>query len=425
MHREFATIESSIEAFVEQPDDPTLLLDMTDNDVVPVLKMLQSLDQRVGDAIFLIFPFACETAGMYLQRCMEALDHQIDEENHERVGRDEAPWPPLPLTCIDPRRTPAERLRNAIIHIHTLVPEGAKVVWAWLPASIADADGFAKMMLHLLALNGFEDWMEGHRFCIRDDRDRPCLIPLARERRAEHVVILPVDLSSQKAIRNLVDVANDEVQPIAQRMGALMQIAALDLAHGRLPDALRKYRALYGFHAERHDATGCALALHGLGDVALRRGAQRDANLWYGRALQMALDGRNLLVVLNSLMAIGNCSSALGEHANAAAWFNLASTAAGRLMLVHTKIEAMEKAGVALLACGKAAEAAKHWADAKGLCEQFGCERQRCGMLDRLVSLYAKAGLKAEAKAYELEKAPLLAARRRGAPASATHDNRT
>ena len=424
MHREFAAIESSIEAFVQQPDDPTLLLEMTDNDVVPVLKMLQSLDQRVCDAIFLIFPFACDTAEMYLLRCTEALGHQIDEENRARAERGEARWPPLPLTCTDPRRTPAERLHNAVMHIHALVPDGAKVVWAWLPASIADADGFTKMMLHLLAPNGFKEWMDGHRFCIRDDRDRPCLIPLAREIRAEHVLILPVDISSQKATRSLVDVANDEAQPIAQRMGALTQIAALDLAHGRLSDALRKYRALYGFHAERHDAMGCAMALHGLGDVALRQGSQRDAGVWYGRALQAGLDGRNLLAVLNSLMAIGNCSSALGEPAKAAAWFDLASTAAGRLMLVHTKIEAMEKAGVALLACGKAAEAAKNWVDAKGLCEQFGCERQRCGVLDRLVSLYAKAGLKAEAKAYEREKDLLVAASRRGATASTTHDDR-
>ena len=425
MHREFAAIESSIEAFVEQPDDPTLLLEMTDNDVVPVLKMLQSLDERVGDAIFLSFPFACDAADTYLQNCMTALGRQIDEENRARVERDEARWASLPLTCTDPRCTPAERLRDAVMHIHTLIPEGTKVVWAWLPSSIGDVAGFAKLVLQLLALNGFEDWMEGHRFCIRDDRNHPCLIPLARERKAEHVLILPVDFSSGKATRNLVDVANDAAQPIAQRMGALMQIAAIDLAHGRLPDAQRKYHALLAFHAERQDATGCAVALHGLGDVALRKGSQRDAQEWYARALPSALDGRNLHVVLNSLMAVGNCCNALGEHAKAAVYFDLASGAAGRLMLVHTKIEAMEKAGVALLACGKAAEAAKSWIDAKGLCEQFGCERQRCSILDRLVSLYAKAGLKTEARAYELEKDPVFAARQRGAAAAPiAHESR-
>ncbi|NTY41637.1 hypothetical protein [Burkholderia diffusa] len=395
------------------------MIEATDNDVVPVLKMLQSLDERVGDAVFLIFPFPCDSADAYLQTCMEMLGRQIDEENRARVEHGETRWPSLPLTCTDPRCAPAERLRDAVMHVRGLVPEGAKVVWAWLPSSIGDVAGFAKVVLQLLALNGFEAWMEGHRFCIRDDRNHPCLIPLARERKAEHVLILPVDFSSEKATRNLVDVANDATQPMEQRMGALMQIAAIDLAHGRLPDAQRKYRALLAFHAGRQDSTGCAVALHGLGDVALRRGSARDAKEWYVLALPAALDGRNLLVVLNSLMAVGHCCDALGEHAKAAVYFDLASGAAGRLMLVHTKIEAMEKAGVALLACGKAAEAAKSWIDAKGLCEQFGCERQRCNILDRLVSLYAKAGLKREARAYELEKDPLFAARQRGAAVSA------
>ncbi|RQR50491.1 hypothetical protein DIE21_17170 [Burkholderia sp. Bp9140] len=422
MHREFAAIEASIEAFIEQPDDPTLLLEATDNDVVPVLKMMQSLDERVGDAIFLIFPFPCDSADVYLQTCMERLARQIDEESRARVERGEAGWPPLPLTCTDPRRAPALRLRDAVMHVHTLMPEGTKVVWAWLPSPMGDFGGFAKMVLQCLTLNGFEDWMEGHRFCIRDDRKRPCLIPLAREKKAENVLILTVDFSSEKATRNLVDMANDAAHPIEQRMGALMQIAGIDLAHGRLPEAQRKYYALFAFHAERKDSTGCAVALHGLGDVALRHGSPSDARDWYVRALPAALDGRNLLVVVNALMATGSCCSTLGEHAKAASYFDLASGAAGRLMLVHTKIEAMEKGGVALLACSKAAEAAKSWIAAKGLCEQFGCERQRISILDRLVLLYGNAGLKTEARAYELEKDPLYVARLRGVAAPATHD---
>ncbi|VWD28084.1 tetratricopeptide repeat protein [Burkholderia contaminans] len=422
MHREFSAIESSLEAFIDQPDDPTLLIEATDNDLVPVLKMMQSLDERLGDAVFLNFPFPCDSADAYLQTCMEALARQIDDASSARIERGETSWPPLPLTCTDPRRAPAARLRDAVTHVHTLMPEGTKVVWAWLPSPMGDFGGFAKLVLQCLALNGFEEWMEGHRFCIRDDRKHPCLIPLAREKKAEHVLILPVDFSSEKATRHLVDIANDAVHPIEQRMGALLQIAGIDLAQGRLPEAQRKYYALFSFHAERKDATGCAVALHGLGDVALRHGSPRDAKDWYMRALPAALDGRNLLVVLNALMATGSCCNTLGEHAKAATYFDLASGAAGRLMLVHTKIEAMEKGGVALLACGQAAEAAKSWIAAKGLCEKFGCERQRISLLDRLVSLYGNAGLKTEARAYELEKDPLYMTRLRGVVAPTVHD---
>lgn len=404
MHREFAAIESSIETFIEQPDDSTLLLRMSDNDVVPVLKMFQSLDERVGDAIFLCFPFACDEIHTYVNQCMESLGRQIDEESASRIALGEAPWPSLPMLCLDPRREPFQRLREALGHVRALAPDGTKVVWAWLPSSLGDGGGFSAMALQLLALDGFEHWMEGHRFCVRDDAARPFLIPLARERRAQHVLTLSVDFSSESASRDLADLANDEAQPIVQRMGALLQIAAIDLAQGRLPEAQRKYRALYAFHADRNDSTRAALALHGLGDVASRRGSQPDAKTWYLRALPAALDGDNLLAVINSLMAIGDCCNALKEHANAAAYFDIASGAAGRLLLVDSKIVAMEKAGVAMLACGKTAEAAKRWIDAKGLCEQFACARLHRSIVDRLVSLYAKAGLKAEARAFALER---------------------
>lgn len=423
MHREFEAVQSSFETFVEQPDDSTLLIEMSDNDAVPVLKMLQLLDQQQGDAIFLIFPFACSAIDTYVQTCMDALGRQIEEVNRARAEHGEALWPLLPLACCDPRRAPQDRLRDAVVHIRALVSKHAKVVWAWLPSPLGDAAGFAHVMMQWLALSGFEDWMEGHRFCIRDDRYHPCLIPLARERKAEHVSILSVDFSSENATRNLVEVANDEAQPIAQRMQALMQIAAIDLAHGRLPDAQRKYRALYAFHAEGQDATGCAMALQGLGDTALRHGSQREAKQWYLRALQAGLKGRNLLAVINSLMAAGHCCSALGEHARSAVYFDLASCAAGRLMLVHTKVEAMEKAGAALLACGNGAQAAKRWIDAKGLCQQFGCARQHDRIVDRIVSLYAKAGLKDEARAYELEKKRFGTPRERDAQNAARYES--
>lgn len=405
MRAEFSAVETALSEFIDQPDDPTLLLGTSDNDVVVILKMLQSLEQRLDTAIFVFLPFECDTAEAYVHQCVNALAQQIAGVNETRVATGEPPWPPLPLVCQDRRCAPVVRLREAMMHVRTLRADAPAIVWALLPAAVRDISGFAQMVLPLLALNGIEDWMEGHRFCIRDLRDGACLIPLAREQRAPYVQILPVNFSSHKATENLMTAANDAARPLAERMHALMQLAAVDLAHGRLDQARRKYLALNTFHAERGDVTGRALALHGLGDVTLRHGFVKEAKAWYEHALRVALKGRNLVAVLNLLMAMGNCSSELGQHAEAAMFFEFASTSAGRLTFVSTKIEAMEKLGVALLACGKTAEAAKNWIDAKGLCEQFGCERQRQALLGRLGALYAKAGLKAEAKAYELEKA--------------------
>jgi hypothetical protein len=405
MRAEFSAVETALSEFIDQPDDPTLLLGTSDNDVVVILKMLQSLEQRLDAAIFVFLAFECDTAEAYVQQCVTALARQIAGVSETRMAEGEPPWPPLPLICQDRRCTPAVRLREAMMHVRTLRADAPAIVWALLPAAVRDIAGYAQMVMPLLGLNGVEDWMEGHRFCVRDPKSHACLIPLARECHAPYVQILPVNFSSARALDSLMTTANDAARPMAERMNALTQLAALDLAHGRLDPARRKYHALHAFHAERQDATGRALALHGLGDVASRQGAVAEAKTRYVEALPIALEGRNLVAVLNLLMAAGNCSSQLGQHAEAAMYFELASTSAGRLMFVNTKIEAMERFGAALLACGKAHEAAKQWLDAKGLCVQFGCERQRQALLGRLASLYAKAGLKAEAKAYEIEKA--------------------
>lgn len=403
MHRKFAAIQASLKAFVDQPDDPTLLMEMSDADVVPVLKMFHTLDETNGSAVFLLFPFACDSVEDYARQCMTALAQQIAHAGKQRSTAGEAMWAPLPLTCTDARQPAATRLRAAIEHVRTLMPRGVDIVWAWLPSSLGDAAGFARLMSPLLALDGVDEWMEGHRFCIRDARARAALIPFARERGAAHVLILTVDFSSAKAVGNLADAANDEARPMAERVMALMQLAALDLGHRRFEAAQKKYRVLHVWFDQANDAVNSALALHGLGDVALRQGRADEARRWYGQALQRGLEGRHLMVVLNALMAAGECSNRLAEPARAAIYFELASMGAGRLMLPPTKIEAMEKLGAALLACGKPAEAARQWIDAKGLCERFACERQRIAVLGQLASLYAKAGLKTEARAYEMQ----------------------
>ncbi|RKP44527.1 tetratricopeptide repeat protein [Trinickia fusca] len=404
MHREFAAIEGALGEFVTQPDDPTLLVQAADHDVVVLLKMMQSLDRRMQQAIFLVFPFACDSVQAYLRQCLDALAVQIAAENAARTNTGAPPWAPLPLVCMDAGQPPAVRLRATVEHVRTLVPAGAPIVWAWLPATLADAEGFRQMVLPLLAIDGFEPWMEGHRFCIRDDAGADSLGALAQARRAAHVLLLPVDFSGGRVFEHLLSTAGDEACPMRERMDALMQLAAFDLAHKRFDDARLKYRALYAYHSKQGQPVGKAQALHGIGDCALHEGAVAEAKRWYLRAIPVALEAKNLTMVLNALMASGDCCSRLGEHARAAIYFELASRSAGRIMFPHAKIEAMQRLGDALLASNDVAGAARSWIDAKGLAEQFGCDRLRMTMLDRLANLYAKAGLKAEAKAYEREK---------------------
>ncbi|CAB3787333.1 hypothetical protein LMG28688_02445 [Paraburkholderia caffeinitolerans] len=404
MQREFAATDAALGDFIEQPDYPTLVLGASDLDIVLAFKMLQERDRRDAQRIYLLFPFACDAPGRYLQQCMDSLAAQIAAENDARVKEGEPPWAALPLLCTDPGQPPAHRLKAAVEHVRTLVEEGVDIVWALVPSTIADTTSYREAVWPLLALDGFEAWMEGHRFCLRDDRARRFLLPPEQREKARHVLALELDFSPEKTADTLVDALNDAARPLAERMQAAMQLAALDLTHGRLDQALEKYRLLYGWHREQRNPLGQALALGGIGEVAARSGQHADACRWYAHALDVGADSGNLGVTLNLLMACGQSWLSLKQPARAIEYFELASRAADKLMFPHAAVDALEKLGVALLGARKTVEAARAWTDAKALCERFGCEHQRQSLLERLAALYAQAGLKTQARAYEIEK---------------------
>ncbi|MFD1560998.1 tetratricopeptide repeat protein [Paraburkholderia silviterrae] len=404
MQREYAATDAALGAFIEQPDYPTLVLGATDLDVVLAFKMLQERDRRDARRIYLLFPFECDMPGHYLQQCLQSLEAQIAAENQARVEAGEVLWAELPLLCADPGQPPARRLKAAIEHVRTLVAQGVDIVWALMPSTVADTTGYRETVLPLLALNGFEAWMEGHRFCIRDDPARRFLLSPDQRESARHVLALDLDFSPEKTADTLVGAMNDAARPLAERMHAALQLAALDLAHDRLDRALEKYRLLYGWHRERHNPLGQALALGGVGDVATRSGQHADASRWYAHALDAAADSGNLGVTLNLLMASGESCLRLKQPARAVEYFELASRGADKLMFPHAAVDALEKLGVALLGARKTVEAARAWTEAKALCERFGCEHQRRSLLERLSALYGQAGLKTQAMAYEMEK---------------------
>ncbi|MEM5312366.1 hypothetical protein [Paraburkholderia sp. JHI869] len=404
MQREFSTKDAALGEFIEQPDYPTIVLRATDLDTVLAFKMLHERDRRDAQRVYLLFPFECDAPGRYLEQCIQSIAAQIAAENRVRADEHDEPWAELPLVCTDPAQAPARRLRAAIEHVRTLVASGVVIVWGFMPSTVADATGYRETVLRLLALDGFEAWMEGHRFCLRDDPARRFLLPHDQREKAQHVLVLDLDFSPEKTADALVGAMNDAARPLAERMQAATQLAALDLTHGRLNQALEKYRLLYGWHCEQRNPLGKALALGGIGDVATRSERHADASRWYAHALDAAADSGNLGVTLNLLMASGESCLRLRQPARAIEYFELASRCADKLMFPHGTVAALERLGVALLGAHQTVDAARTWTDAKALCERFRCEHQRRSLLERLAALYAQAGLKTQAKAYELEK---------------------
>jgi tetratricopeptide (TPR) repeat protein len=403
MRREFVAIESALQVFIEQPDYPTLIVNGGDGDIVFPVRGLQNWEKQWTSHVFQIFPFECNDVGDYLRTCLDLLNMQIQAVNEKPMPEDE-PWPPLPLVCLDPRQAPCKRLRAAIEYVREHVHHDTDIVWGFLPSGIGDRMGYKAMIAPLLAPTGDQDWMNGHRFLVRDCRAEPFLLPDLNREKADDVLVLDVDFSPEKSADATVRTVNDSNIPIAERMQALIQLAGIDLAHQRYNQALEKYALLYSHYAQQQDAVGQALALGGAGDVAMRLGNGVEAKRRYQQALAVAAPDGNLAVLLNLLQAAGECCLRLEQFEEAEGYLNLADQTAGKLISPYAKITALEKLGVAQLGQRKAIMAVQSWIAAKDLCLEFECPQLALPILDRLIAAYSKAGRSLEAKAYELEK---------------------
>lgn len=404
MRREFVAVETAMRAFIKQPDYPTLIINAADNDLLFPTKILQNWDREWETHIFLLFAFECATTADYLQKCMELLKAQVDSVNQGRAEAAQDPWPALPLLCSDPRQPPAPRLLAAIEYVRVVLPDRTPVVWGLMPPAIGDADGYKAMINPLLARDGFEDWMDDHRFFIRDDSNEPFLLPELERDKVDSVIALDIDFSPARVADGLVQSVNDKSLPTPERMQALMQLAAFDLAHQRYEQALEKYDILHAYGLQEGDPVGQAMALGGAADVALRAGNNDVARKRYQQALAVAVPEKNLALMFNLLMGAGEACLRLKGYEEAEGYFDFADKVAGKLLNPPSKIDAMEKLGVAKLAGGKATEAANLWAAAKSLSLEFNDQEHARSLLDRLIALYSRSEMAQEARNCQLEK---------------------
>jgi tetratricopeptide (TPR) repeat protein len=407
MRQEFMGMESALREFIKQPDHPTLIINASDSDVAVPASLLNNWDREWDTHIFLLFPFECGNAGQYLDHCMQALAAQIGAFNQEqertKEGADaDAAWAPLPLFCRDPRQTPAKRMQAAVEHVRGLITDPVDIVWGVLPTTMGDAPGYRKMVACFL--EGYQPWMDGHRFIVRDDRLAPALLPEMQRRKRDDVLAVSIDFSVENAANSLVETVNNPGHAMAERMQALSQLAALDLAYKRYPQALEKYSLLHAYHLESGDVVGQALALGGAGDVDVRRGQLKEAKERYQQALAVAAPSTNLMPTMNLLLAIGECCLGMQQFAEAKEYLQLASNVAGAMSSPFAKISAMENLGLAQVALGEGGDAVATWVAAKDLGKQFGLLEHCDIILSHLVDLHTRVGLRERAHTYRQER---------------------
>lgn len=409
MKREFQALERSLKEFVEQPDFTAMVIAAADTDVVMPSKILEAFDRQRDDLVVLCFPFECTTAAAYVDQVVQHLNLQAEAVAAELEAEDRPPWPTLPLDAADSRRPVAQRMRTLLDWVAASVGHDTKVVWGLLPATILDGAGWRELAAAVLPLRGVEPWMEQHRFVLRDLHEPRLLIPELEQLGVDDALVMEIDFGPEQMLDSLVRTVRDRSLPKAERMDALFQLAAIDVAYKRLPDALQKYQVLYAYYDDEQDQLRKGLCLGGAGDVHLRAEDPINARMRYRQALATVAPLDNLGATLPLLLGAGESSAKLGDWPEAEGYYDYASQAAAKLFNPWATCDALEQLGLARWRQRKYHAAVEAWTRAKNMARQFGYTERQLSILDQMIGVYEEARMWADVQLLRAERASVEA----------------
>jgi hypothetical protein len=405
MKRQVEALTASLREFVEQPDYPTLVLDATDSANVFPLKILAAFDRQDEEHYYLLFPEPCAAASAYFDAILKAVGDQIEIFNAELKARGMAPWPEPPLEVNDSRQPPARRLEAIIRFMGEHLPGAGNIVWAFLPGQLTDLSGYRGLITPLLLPADVPAWMDRHRFLVRDQQATPDIVPRLFQEKNDRVLVFDVELDNERALGSLVEAAADRTLPADDRMLAMYQLAAVDFAFKRYPDALEKYGGMFNYYKGTGNTTMQALCLTGAGDTLREAGKPEEALMRYQQSLAISSEDENIPVMHGGVYGAGCACLILGQNEEAERYLDQASRLASKLYNPYAKTEAMEKLGIARFRLSKTAEATDTWLKAKDLAKQFGNEERSKVILEHLIATCDQTGLESRRGEFEREHA--------------------
>lgn len=418
MQRAADALVGTLREFINQPDYPTLVLGVADGAVALPNRTLYAFSQEDQDHYYLLFPNPCPDAATYMESIAQALVPQREALNAALVARGAEPLPPWPLEVEDSRLPPVKRLRAAIEYCGQHLPQPDDIVWGLMPSEIGDMASYKALIAPLLCPGAVEPWMERHRFIVRD-ADPNVIIPELYQAKNDRVLVMELDFSNATVERELHATALDKRLPHDDRVFAFFQLAALDFAFKRYPDALEKYGHCFNYYNGKGNKPFASLCLKGAGDTMLQGGRPLDALKFYQQSIALSLQDQNLVTLQQGLQSAGQTSMDLGKIQDAQGYFKHSSQVAGKLCNPHAKIDAMERQGQCEWQLGQFREAQETWTNGKNLAKEFSYIERAHSILDRLIAMYRVSGMSQQARECEREKAELATAS--PAPAGAPH----
>ncbi|HKX27675.1 MAG TPA: tetratricopeptide repeat protein [Blastocatellia bacterium] len=390
MRRLLATISTRIQGFVNQSEHVALAVGCASANTMPVIKIIEGLEEAAVSEWFWIFRHDFEDPVQYASAVVNdfSVRHEAVRLSMQQEGM--PPWPAIPDPILSEETAPERRLRELMAFSRRLlpVPNGGAVVWVYFPFNLRRPGAFAALMMEVMKHEFPFPWCHHLRVIVRDDlsdwRFKGAVGKLPRWQWYEP------DLSGEAVERSLAEEAADENLPLAERMNGLLVMAGMDYSHRRYQPAAEKYRLLLKYHEAIGNHPMTALALNGIGEVHRELGDDEEAGRCFEIALVPASAGKDppIPIWLNIVLNLANLRFEQRRWAEAAGYYDSAEKLATLARNAQVKIRSLENEGVSQSMQGKHAEAIETWQRGAMIAEELNEEELRRSLLKRLSQIY-------------------------------------
>jgi tetratricopeptide (TPR) repeat protein len=390
MRKLFERLHRAIVDFVEQRDDLLLLAACGPEDAALVLKALRDQERTSPSDVFLLFADDFTTPASFVTAAVERLgeERRMACEGLAEEGR--PPLPSLPASLSDPSRPAADRLHEALAYARSLLPPGGghRLVWAMLPAQIADRRAYLELVASCAPAAGVRPWMRGLRLIFRVEPDfDPKAAPFVARNRFR---VARLDFGPAALAAAMREEAADPAVPEGERMQSVLALASIDAAHGRAAQATAQYNQVLAFAQKTDNPLMQALVLNGLGDLAQRQGDVAKAQHWYECSIPPAAASEQpqvLAAVAENLAAVAYQRQ---QYADAEQYYDSLSQLKGILLEEDGKARALEWRGLSQEKQRAYDRAVASWEEAELLSRAFELTHRLRPLLEHLRRGYAQ-----------------------------------
>jgi tetratricopeptide (TPR) repeat protein len=410
----FSAIESRLEGFVKQRDDAFLVVRAGATEAIAMQKILEGLEQKLGDVFWLFGP-PFEDARLWVTQVVDEYCMRVDAVSQRLVFEGQEPLPGLMPTIFNPTVTPALRLRWLCEHARSLVEdlEGSKVIFGWMPATIANPQGFAQLMREFClggdALGPADSrasfWFAHMRFVIREDAAASILHDEAKV--WPRTQCYAPDLGADAIEKSLEDEANDPGLPLERRMQSLFVLAGMDVGYNRPVAAVEKFDLLAHYHRCMSNQALYALSLNGIGEAFARAGDRLKAQNYFERALAPAVAIQDPSVLVPITTNLANLHLAARDYVPAYEHFAALSALATAVQSEPLKVLCHRYMGFCLHQTGQQKAAHDEWRAGAVLALGSGDPDGARPCLEHLRDLFKELGLFAQEQQVQAELAQL------------------